>query len=147
MHCDDGTLPADSLMAGWGPNFNKVAATTGKPLDTVDTMRAAIENAGFINVREKVYKVPVGDWAKNPILKEAGRVNKAQLLQGMEGYGMYLLTKFGLPEPWSPEQVQVYLAKVRKEINTGGYHTYFIFRRVWVCFFSSTSPALPWYTG
>lgn len=44
----------------------------------------------------------------------------------------FLLTKFGEPEPWTPEQVQVYLAKVRQELNNSGYHSYIKFRRVWV---------------
>lgn len=54
MRCDDGTLPTDSLMGGWGLNFNKVAATTGKRLDTIDTIRATIEDAGFERMREGV---------------------------------------------------------------------------------------------
>ena len=42
----------------------------------------------------------------------------------------FLLTKFGDPEPWSPEEVLVFLAQMRKELNMG-YHTYFKVRRVW----------------
>lgn len=32
---------------------------------------------------------------------------------------MCLLTKHGLPTPWQPEEVQVWLAKVREETNKG----------------------------
>ena len=34
---------------------------------------------------------------------------------GMEGYAMWLLTKFGAPTPWPADEVQVYLAKVREQ--------------------------------
>lgn len=54
-----------------------------------------------------------------------------QMLGGMEGYSMFLFTKFGEPEPWSPAEVQVYLAKLRKEIETPGLHAYYLKRRVW----------------
>lgn len=43
---------------------------------------------------------------------------------------MLILTHFGEPEPWTAEEVQVYLAKVRNEINSG-YHVYVPMRRVW----------------
>ena len=94
-------------------------------------MRSAIEAAGFINVHEKNQKAPLGEWAKNPLMKEAGKFNKLQMLAGMEGYALFLLTHFGAPTPWSAEEVQVYLAKVRNEIHAGKYHTYFPIRRVW----------------
>lgn len=41
------------------------------------------------------------------------------------------MTKFGEPEPWSPEEVHVFLAKVRKEIEDPKLHGYFYKRRVW----------------
>ena len=132
MRSDDGTLPEDSALAGWGPMFIKFCAKSGRDLDTIDRFKARIENAGFINVHVKEYKVPVGDWAKNPHLKEAGRLLKQQLLAGLEGYAMMILTTFGEPQPWTAEEVQVYLAKIRNEANNGGFHFYQQMRRVWV---------------
>lgn len=85
---DDGTLPADSTSAQWGPMFLRIGEKIGRPLDTVDTMKAAIETAGFVNIKEKVYKVPNGEWAKNKTLKEAGRFSKIAALAGLEGYAM-----------------------------------------------------------
>ena len=43
---------------------------------------------------------------------------------------MYLLTKHGLPKPWAPEEVQVWLAKVRQELSAG-YHIYHKYTGVW----------------
>lgn len=86
--CDDGTFPSNSDLASWGPMFLKCAEKAGKPLDTVDTMRRRIQAAGFTDVQEKTYKMPLGPWAKNSVLREAGKFNRAHLLEGMEGYAM-----------------------------------------------------------
>lgn len=85
---DDGSLPLDSHLANWDTLFYPICEKMGKPMDTIDQFKSRIEKAGFINVHEKIYKVPMGDWVKNPVLKEAGRFCKTQFLEGMEGYVM-----------------------------------------------------------
>lgn len=87
-------------------------------------MRGGIEKAGFVDVHEKVYKVPIGPWPKDPNLKEAGRLMYIQLTCGLEGYTMWLLTKHGVPTRWSPEEVQVYLAELRNQLRKPEHHTY-----------------------
>lgn len=89
-YSDDGSLPADSLLANWGNMFYPLYEKIGKPINTIDTFKARIEAAGFTNVHEKVYKVPFGEWAKNPIMKEAGHFHKRQIMEGLEGYVMYV---------------------------------------------------------
>ncbi|KAJ5110544.1 hypothetical protein N7532_001079 [Penicillium argentinense] len=131
LHSDDGSLKPDSLLAGWGDNFIGCSARAGRSLKTQETMRGAIEKAGFVDVHENLYKVPLGPWPKDKQLKEAGQLNYLHWLSGLEGYAMWLLTKFGAPEPWSPEEVQVYLAGVRKEIKSTSTHGYGYARRVW----------------
>ena len=42
----------------------------------------------------------------------------------------YLLTRFGLPTPWAPEEVIVYIAKLRKELDQN-YHIFNWHNRVW----------------
>lgn len=44
---------------------------------------------------------------------------------------MWLLTKFGSPEPWTKEQVHVYVAKMRAELKKCHCHVYQRARRVW----------------
>ena len=41
------------------------------------------------------------------------------------------MTKFGEPGPWSAEEVQVFLAKVREEMAAPGLRSYVYKRRVW----------------
>lgn len=50
---------------------------------------------------------------------------------GLEGYAMHLLTHFGLPKPWTPEEVQVHLMQMRKDLDNKKYHPYSKMKRVW----------------
>ena len=87
-YCDDGTLPPGSYLANWGPTFVKIGAILGKRFDTGDTTKSKIEAAGIESLQEKLYKVPLWDWANNPVLREAGKFNKLHILDAMEGYAM-----------------------------------------------------------
>jgi len=93
------------------------ADKAGRPLGVMRTFRESIE-------KPKEYKWPIGPWPKDKQLKEAGAVNFQHWLSGMEGYGMWLLTKFGDPVPWTKEEVHVYVAKMRKQLCNPRYHIY-----------------------
>ena len=75
-------------------------------------------------------------------MKEAGKFKKMQVLSGLEGYALFKLTKFGDPQPWSPEEVLVYVAKARNEMVSGGFHSYFRMLRIWAQNPSDTGPAV-----
>lgn len=104
-------MPKDSFLAKHGAVAEPIVAQTGFNMKVPDLMRAGIENAGFINVHERDFKMPLGEWPKHPIYKEAGRLNKINFMQGLEGWLMYAFTRFGLPQPWTPEEVLVYVGK------------------------------------
>lgn len=59
-----------------------VAAQTGNCMHVTDLMREGIEKAGFINVHERAFKFPIGDWPKHPIYKEAGRLHMKSYKDG-----------------------------------------------------------------
>lgn len=128
---DDGTLPESSYLHGWGPNFLGCGERCGRPLDTQETMRVAIEKAGFVNAQEKLYKCPIGPWPKHPLLKDAGRINRGHWSAGLDGWAMFLLTRFGAPQPWDANEVRIYVAKVRGELKNPRWHIYHLTRRVW----------------
>lgn len=81
-------MPLDSVLATAGDEFVAAAEQTENAVDTADTMRGMIEAAGFINVHEKLYKVPIGPWPKHPIYKQAGGLNMIAFKLGLEGYVM-----------------------------------------------------------
>ncbi|KAJ5334539.1 hypothetical protein N7452_006942 [Penicillium brevicompactum] len=115
----------------WGPMMQACGDLAGRSCDILYTMSDSIKKAGFVEVREKTYKWPLGPWPKHQKLKEAGVVNVQHWMTGMEGWCMWLLTKFGEPEPWTKDQVHVYCAKLRRELKNPYYHGYHTARRVW----------------
>jgi len=63
----------------------------GKPFemnDLGDIMRAA----RLVEVRENIYKMPMGRWSADPVLKELGIFNQAVMLESVEPYTIGLLT-------------------------------------------------------
>lgn len=109
-------------------------------------MRDGIEKAGFINIHERTFKFPLGDWPRHPVYKEAGARSLMHFKEGLQGWVMWVFTsmipnfsflvsancgiEFGAPQPWSEEQVTVYVAKMREELDKN-YHIYQTNRRVW----------------
>ena len=49
----------------------------------------------------------------------------------LQGYALYLLTKSGLPQPWSVEEVKAHLKGVKEEWANPNYHIYTLSRRIW----------------
>ncbi|CAG8891401.1 unnamed protein product [Penicillium nalgiovense] len=131
IHCSDSSMLTDSSMVQFTEAVFRAGQNWNHPLDTLDTMHAAMEKAGFVDIQEKTYRWPIGPWARDPTLKEAGRLHYHQWTAGMEGWGLYLLTKFGLPRPWTKEEVLVLLARVRKEWQDPHVHMWQYARRVW----------------
>ena len=118
VYSDDGTLQEGGTLATWGDNFIGCSERAGRSLLTQETMQSSMEKAGFVDVQEKLYKIPLGPWPKDKVLKEAHWV------AALEGWAMWLLTKFGAPSPWTQEEVQVYLSKVRAELRNPRTHAY-----------------------
>lgn len=131
IKCDDGTLPRDSILRVWGKTMAKCNDNAGRPADTVDTMRARIEKAGFINVQEKEYMCPLGGWHPEPTLRDAGIIGREVFKSGAEGWVLWLLTNYGLPEPWTPEQVRMFVSKALEAVNNDESHIYHRAKRVW----------------
>lgn len=131
FYCDDNTEPPSSFLAGNSPLFHRISNRIGRPLDTYNTMASSIAKAGFVNVQEQIYKVPVGSWPRHPTLKEAGRLAEMQLLRGFDGFVTHLLTKYGDPEPWSLDRARVYVKRITEDLKNTKWHKYSKTKRVW----------------
>ncbi len=63
-------------------------------------------------------------------MHKEGEFGRRLVKQGVDDMLMYLLTKFGSPTPWSPEDVVGYAAKLKQELDWGR-HIYDPGRRMW----------------
>lgn len=72
-------------------------------------------------------KCPLSPWAKDPKMKDIGRFGQVFGTQDPEGLMNFVATFLG----WKPEEVQVYLARFRKELRDPKIHPYVLLKTVW----------------
>ncbi|TGO54426.1 hypothetical protein BCON_0107g00130 [Botryotinia convoluta] len=122
IHCDDNSLPPDSPLYKFSELFNEAGKRTGQSLDLCPTMSSKIAQAGFINLHEKTYKTPLGEWSSDPKLQELGKWNLLQFDVGLEGFSIQLLTSvMGMTLP----EVQLFCAQVRVAARDRRTHSYY----------------------
>lgn len=82
---DGRPLPEDleSAIFRWCRLGNEAAEKIGRSFAITNDLVRWQEEAGFINVTERVYKVPCGPWPKDPKMKDIGRYNLLNLLQAI----------------------------------------------------------------
>jgi hypothetical protein len=86
-----------------------------------------LRDAGFINVQEKVWKIPIGPWAKDPKLKTLGIYNRAVVADATSGVAMAPFTR-GLG--WTAEEVLEFSKKVKGDLWNPKVHSYYTFHAV-----------------
>lgn len=78
------------------------------------TIRRLLEGAGFEDVQQKYYQVPVGGWSSDPVYRKIGLYNLAFMEQSLEGFALFLLREI---MGWQFERVQLFLMEMRSEIR------------------------------
>ena len=89
-------------------------ATKRIGIDTLISLQhpKMLKEKGFVNVREKHLKIPVGPWAKGKKEKQIGIMAQKDLVDGLEGISMKLLLILG----YEPEKLKIFLEEVKKEL-------------------------------
>ena len=118
---DDNTAPPDSAIVKWSDLLVEAFGKFGRPCNLADQYKKLMEEAGFVDVKEVVYKWPINDWPKDPKYKELGAWQCHNLLEGMQGFSMAPLTR---ALGWSPADVEVFLIEVRKDLKNRKIHAY-----------------------
>ncbi|RSL85745.1 hypothetical protein CDV31_016520 [Fusarium ambrosium] len=132
LRSDDGTVTRDNgtALGQWGKLFHEAGWKTGRSMAIFeeDTQIKCMKQAGFVDIVVKDIKCPLGQWPKDRRQKEIGSYDQAAVEEGLEGYVVYMFTDI---LGWPMDEVQVYLAKVRKELRDRRHHTYFWTRTVY----------------
>lgn len=74
-------------------------------------MATMMRDAGFENVHERVFHVPIGTWPKHPDLKVVGEYWRHVLLSGAQAIALGPLTR-GCG--WTREEVELFLVDLRR---------------------------------
>jgi hypothetical protein len=118
---DDGTVGPDSPLVMFSSLFAEAGQITGQTFRVSDIMKEEIQAAGFVKITEKVYKTPIGSWPVDPKLKELGKWALLGFDIGLEGFAMAILTR---ALGWSPDEVRVFLTRVRAAARDQKIHSY-----------------------
>ncbi|KAI1372349.1 S-adenosyl-L-methionine-dependent methyltransferase [Hypoxylon crocopeplum] len=121
---DDGTVTEGSALDQWGKVFGEAGKDDGRTFRVVeeDIQRKAMEEAGFVDIREHNFKTPLGSWPADAKEREIGHFNQAALEQDAEGFVTYLWTKV---MGWSLVEIQVYATHLRRELRSKKLHPYY----------------------
>ncbi|TVY35880.1 putative methyltransferase [Lachnellula subtilissima] len=126
--CDDGTMKDDSAMLQWILLLLEASKKAGRDLNVSATYKEQLERVGYTDIVEKIYVWPMNKWPKDPKFKELGLWTCENLVWGVGGLSMALLTRVC---GWSVEEVEAYLVNVRKEIRDTRIHSYWNIRTVY----------------
>ncbi|KAK4453394.1 S-adenosyl-L-methionine-dependent methyltransferase [Podospora aff. communis PSN243] len=107
------TLASDHPVAQYWSLIDQGLANLGVQLHAVanEGMKTMMQECGYINVQEKVLRIPIGPWPKNKVLKMVGVLWQTILLDGIQAIALGPLTR-GCG--WSREQVELFLIQVRR---------------------------------
>jgi hypothetical protein len=120
--CDDGTMPDDSIFIEWREWAMKLGEKLGKDFLISDAMKGYMQQAGFVDVVEKRFKVPLGPWSNNERYREIGKYYEAFWRTGAQGWIMAPMTRF---LGWTPEQVNEFCRRAERGIDERKQHVYY----------------------
>ncbi|KAE9367019.1 S-adenosyl-L-methionine-dependent methyltransferase [Stipitochalara longipes BDJ] len=120
IRSDDGSMD-NTTMQTWTNTLPQAGRLLGREPCPGPKLEQWVRDAGFTNIVTKIYKLPIGPWPKDPNFKLVGAYYHVTVSQGVEGFSLRLYMNV---LKWSYEELQVLLAKVRKDLNTRSIHGY-----------------------
>lgn len=114
----------DHIFWRWAKVLWEGADRMGKTLRIVDggKMSKLIGDAGFVEVEETQYKVPIGSWSRDPTANEIGEYSLAFMLESLEGFALFILKEI---MGWKYDEIQVFVMEMRNAIRDPKIRPYY----------------------
>ncbi|KAM0378678.1 hypothetical protein ACHAPY_006385 [Fusarium culmorum] len=125
---DDESIKKAVNAEVWAVALRESSIKFGKPIDCVTGWKDKMVKAGFVDVHQEIRKIPIGGWPKDPILKEVGKCQVIQSCAAIDSYTPMLLGKF---LGWGQDEVQILMAKAKKELRDPAIHIYLPVFFIW----------------
>ncbi|KAF2804725.1 S-adenosyl-L-methionine-dependent methyltransferase [Mytilinidion resinicola] len=117
----DSQNPGEAMLL-WCKQQGEAAAKAGISLRTSTSyLKSLMESVGFVDVVTREFKLPIGPWASDKTLRNAGLLQMSAMLEGIEGISLRLFTHY---TNWTLDELHVLLAKCRSEIKDKRLHAY-----------------------
>ncbi|EFX03766.1 methyltransferase type 11 [Grosmannia clavigera kw1407] len=127
---DDGSVKEGTAIFQYGEFFRlgaeKIGLKASFHVVRDELQRKGMEAAGFVNIHEKNIKVPGSEWPRDPKQKEIGMFAQAAV-DDIEGLVSLMATELG----WTPAEITVMAAKMRRELRDPNIHPHYVSKAVW----------------
>lgn len=127
--CDDGTMPQqnpDGYSEYALHDWFDLSVRSGQVSDPLRQFRIAhriacwMREVGFVDVEDRISKLPVNSWSDDQHLKNIGHWSEANWLEALAGWSYKPFFVLG----WSKPEIEVFLVNVRKCIQNRDIHAY-----------------------
>ncbi|EFY84350.1 SAM dependent methyltransferase, putative [Metarhizium acridum CQMa 102] len=115
----------DHIFKRWGTVFMEAGDRMGRSLRIGMNGRITryMREAGFENITQKYYQVPVGGWSTDHTYKQIGLYNLTFMEDSLEGFALFLLREI---MGWEYARVQVFLAEMRSALRNTKSRPYYL---------------------
>lgn len=115
------SYPPDCALRKYFSLLHEAAERTGRVINIAHKIKGIVSEAGFVEVSEKIKKLPWAPWAADEKMKELGRYTMLNCETSFEAFGLALFTRvLGLSKD---DAVRV-CSDSRKELRNKNIHIY-----------------------
>ncbi|GAB1321060.1 Secondary metabolism regulator LAE1 [Madurella fahalii] len=112
---DDDSFDRAVWTKEWVTKLDNASKMFGKQINVAAQHKQWMIDAGFDDVWEEVRRIPIGPWAKDPLLKELGRFEQLHMQMSVASHTPALFTRVW---SFSKSQVQLLIEGVKREFRS-----------------------------
>ncbi|KAL2208571.1 S-adenosyl-L-methionine-dependent methyltransferase [Sarocladium strictum] len=111
---DDDSCSRAPWTMEWVDKLDGASKLFGKQINVAKNHRQWMIDAGFEEVQELVYRIPIGSWARDPTLKELGKFELIHMQMSVDSHTPALFSRVW---HYTEEQCRVMIENVKREFR------------------------------
>ncbi|KAK9414489.1 hypothetical protein SUNI508_11199 [Seiridium unicorne] len=116
-----------NALIRYGQACIRGAAVKGRDILKSEKYEEWLEETGFVDIKVRKFLFPCNPWPDHEKLKEVGRFNIVNLVEGLKGIGWQMLTASGM----TPAEVDTLIEDINHEVKGRRNHSY---SYIWVVY-------------
>lgn len=117
-HAEDGS-EVENALSNFYRRLAEAMLKANLDLNAITKTREELISAGFINVRQEVLRMPIGEWMEDPELKKIGKLFEHVVKSAVPDIAMRAIGE-GL-DGWSWQEVTVLGAQAKQSLGSPMY--------------------------
>ncbi|KAG7136386.1 Secondary metabolism regulator LAE1 like protein [Verticillium longisporum] len=131
IRSDDGSITPDTTMgSSWSRLFVEGGERLGRSFTVLsdELQRQGMQEAGFVDLHEVNFKIPIGDWPLDPKLAEVGQWVRLTMEHDLEGYTLFIWKDV---LGWDTDEYRRFLTSMKEEVRSRKLHGYMTVRYIY----------------